>query len=169
VCEHKVASNTATGGYLKKATFAYNADSMPNAMDNQVNDKFDRTFKYDSVGRMVANQFGNPLSNEIPYVQYNTYDTFSQMTNRYTSHWSSQNSYNAAFINGRKQAIVYQTIVYDAAGNMLDSGGNAANNSWQKTTVEASGRTNSTKTRYRELRGTRLPTFWIMENEVEQI
>jgi hypothetical protein len=59
-------------------------------------------------------------------------------------------------VNRRKQAIVYQTIVYDAAGNMLDSGGTVENSGWQKTTVEASGRTNSTKTRYRELRGTRL-------------
>jgi hypothetical protein len=90
------------------------------------------------------------------------------MTSRFTIHWGSQNSYAAAFVNGRKQQVPYSSIIYDAAGNMLDSGGIAANNSWQKTTVEASGRTNSTKTRYRELRGSRYPTYWIIENEVQQ-
>jgi hypothetical protein len=59
---------------------------MPNAMDNQVNDKFDRTFKYDSVGRMVANRFGNPQTGETPYLQNIAYDTFSQMTDRFTIH-----------------------------------------------------------------------------------
>jgi hypothetical protein len=46
----------------------------PNSIDNQVNDKFDRTFKYDSVGRMVANTFGNGQS-VSPYTQSITYDT----------------------------------------------------------------------------------------------
>jgi YD repeat-containing protein len=164
VLQYQVASSEATGGYLKKAQFAYLADSRPQTMDDQVNGDFDRTYQYDFAGRLTANQFGNPQASNYPYAQTIQYDRFSQMTARATTHWQATNNITVAFTSdGRRQAVSYQVPVYDAAGNLLDSGAAANTGNYQHSEYDAANRQTTGATRYREKMG--LYVYWTYENE----
>ena len=120
VSQHQVASSAAVGGYLKKAAFSYLADGRTSAMDNQVNDKFDRNFKYDFAQRLTQNEFGDVNSGDYPYQQTITYDAFSNMTQRSTTRWGTANTMTGTFTNGRKTNA--SDVTYDAAGNNTHSG-----------------------------------------------
>jgi len=145
VSEHSAYS--ATDGFVRKAAFEYFADSRPKAMDNQINDQFDRTFTYDSVGRLSANSFGNSQAG-VPYMQTVSYDAFSNMTTRNTTHWGMPNNFNASYTNGRKQPSGTVIPVYDAAGNMVNPGSKSTGESYS-TTFDAANRSSEFKTIYR--------------------
>ncbi|MBK8303951.1 MAG: hypothetical protein IPK98_11330 [Chloracidobacterium sp.] len=70
-------------------------------MDNQINNGFDRTFKFDFAGRLTANSFGT-VSSKTVYNQTISYDAFSQMTARDTTHWDETGGFAATYANGRK-------------------------------------------------------------------
>jgi hypothetical protein len=144
VSEHKVSSPLAAGGYAQKATFNYTADSRTDVMDNQVDNKFDRTFKYDFAGRLTANNFGN-ATDGVPYTQTLQYDQFSLLTHRSITHWGQPGGFGATYVNGRKQAAGSSTPSYDAAGNMLSSG-LASGGLGQTMTFDAAGRQKSVST-----------------------
>jgi YD repeat-containing protein len=144
VSEHKVSSPIPSGGYAQKATFNYTADSRTDVMDNQVDNKFDRTFKYDFAGRLTANNFGNATEG-VPYTQTLAYDNFSLLTNRSITHWGQPGGFGATYVNGRKQAAGSSTPSYDAAGNMLSSG-LASGGLGQTMTFDAAGRQKSVST-----------------------
>jgi hypothetical protein len=150
VSEHKVASNIATGGYLKKASFAYNADSTPSAMDNVIQPEFDRTFQYDSVGRLKTNSFGTtttPSGQTVtPYHQDIEYDVFSNTTARSTEHWGAGSSFTRTYQNGRMQPLGNEVLNYNAAGNIVYSGLMPTN--FQETAYDASGRKSNFKERW---------------------
>jgi hypothetical protein len=57
-------------------------------MDNQIDNRFDRTFQYDQAGRLTANDFGNPTDG-VPFTQTAGYDAFSHLTGRNTTHWGT--------------------------------------------------------------------------------
>ncbi len=163
VSQHEVLSQTAQSGYLTKAVFSYYADSHPQTMDNQVNDNFDRTFKYDFAGRLTANNFGNGQG-IAPYTQTLTYDPFSQLTQRTATHWNRPVGFGATYLNGRKQPFGIVTPSYDAAGNMLNSGANSGTS--QASTFDEANRQNTVTTRTRHDYGQHV--VWIYEqNQTE--
>lgn len=164
VNHHEVESSTTRSGYLKKAEFSYFADSRPQAMDNQVYAEFDRHYKYDFAGRLTANDFGLTSQMISPYSQTIQYDVFSQMTNRSTNHWGNNGIFNASFVNGRKQGVGTQNPVYDAAGNMTDSG-QRSNNGRQLATFDAANRQKTVLTRYRARAGRYV--MWTYEDSME--
>lgn len=136
VNQHEVDSSAWQGGYVKKAAFSYFADSHPQAMDNQVYSEFDRTFKYDYVGRLSNNQFGETST---PYSQAISYDAFSQMTNRATLYWGDSNSFTSTFTNGREQTQGVTGTIYDASGNQINTGSRSYN-LYQTSTYDAANR-----------------------------
>lgn len=149
VSAHSVTSGVMSNSYLKKATFEYFADSRPKAMDNQVNSAFDRTFAYDFAGRLTGNQFGVDVSSSIsPYSQSISYDAFSQMTARATTHWNKPNSFTASYLNGRKQPVNNQTPTYDAAGNEVDSGIRQSGGGYNHVGFDAANRQYKSETKF---------------------
>lgn len=150
VSTHQITSPeaNAVNGYAQKAAFIYTNDSRPAAMDNQVNHQFDRSFKFDFAGRLTQNSFGNGQGN-APYQQTIEYDSFSQMTSRETFHWTNDNSFMASYVNGRKQPFYSEIPVYDAAGNMTNSGTRAGGgNTYQASKFDAANRLVDLTTRY---------------------
>jgi YD repeat-containing protein len=137
VSQHEVDSSKWENGYVKKATFSYFADSRPEAMDNVVHPMFDRTFKYDHVGRLKENGFGTSPNN--PFGQSMSYDSFSQMTNRNTTNWGENAHYTSTFTNGREQTQGVSGTAYDAAGNQINTGSRGGN-LYQTSTYDAANR-----------------------------
>ena len=144
------AQSNAVGGFVQKAAFAYLPDSRPQAMDNQVNDKFDRTFGFDFAGRLTRNEFGDWQSGTVPYSQAVSYDAFSQMASRGTTHWGSNNSFAAVFTNGRQ--VSPGGSVYDAAGNMIRTHTRSSGEN-QSTIYDAANRSTTVTTRSQEFAG----------------
>jgi YD repeat-containing protein len=145
VSEHSAYSSV--NGFIQKAMFEYFADSRPKAMDNQIDNKFDRSFGYDSVGRLVSNTFGG-ASVGVPYSQTIAYDAFSNMTQRNTTHWGAGNNFNAEYLNGRKKPAGTTIPVYDAAGNMINPGSRADTGETNTTSYDAANRPREVKTVY---------------------
>jgi YD repeat-containing protein len=117
---YEVATNVVSFGYMKKSSFTYYNDSKPESMADYVDDKFDRTFKYDHMGRLKENHIGPAFYN--PYDQSITYDAFSQMTNRVANYWENTSLFNSTFSNGRESTQYVTGTAYDAAGNQINSG-----------------------------------------------
>ncbi|HMS42079.1 MAG TPA: hypothetical protein PKE69_17740 [Pyrinomonadaceae bacterium] len=124
VNQHEIESYGREGNFVKKAAFSYLADGRVSAMDNQVTDEFDRSYKYDFIGRLTANQFGTTTTNPpvTPYAQTIIYDQFSQMTQRDTSYWGETGQFISSFTNGRESTTGVTGTTYDAAGNQINSG-----------------------------------------------
>ncbi len=152
VGSHQTSSSqsNAVNGFVQKAAFNYLSDSRPQAMDNQVNNHFDRTFRFDFAGRLTQNVFGGGQSGTAPYSQYISYDAFSQMTSRGMTHWGTSSGFSASFTNGRQAS--YSGSMYDAAGNLLSthtrSGGEH-----QATIYDAANRSTTVTTRSQEFAG----------------
>ncbi len=130
------------GNYLMKADFTYFADSRVQSKDDLLDNKFDRTMKYDFAGRLKFNQFGVGLSwnsnYKRVYEQTITYDAFSQMTVRQGEHWGDNIHFSQNYTNGRINNFHGS---YDASGNVVQQGDIASDpNTFQNTTFDASGR-----------------------------
>ena len=143
VSHSDVTSETITGNYLMKADYSYFADSRVSAKDDLLDNKWDRTMKYDFAGRLTFNQFGLGLGSDGSqmkrvYQQTITYDAFSQMNQRDTLHWDNQASFTETYTNGRISNN--PNIVYDAAGNLTDTTDSISPHDFQHTTFDASGR-----------------------------
>ena len=143
VSQHQVATSQYAGGFMKKATFSYYADSRPKEMDNIVDGVFDRNYEYDFAGRLTASSFGiytSPQGQQLnPHSQNVTYDSFSQLTFRESEQWGLNGSLGRSYTNGRlNNNGGGETLTYDASGNILYQGVSA--NSSQSTTFDASGR-----------------------------
>lgn len=133
---------TKSGGYLMKADFSYNADGRVEAKDDLLDNKFDRTNKYDFAGRLNFNQFGMGQNNQQQsvriYEQTITYDAFSMMISRTGEHWGNPTGFSQSYVNGR---IQNQTgLTYDAAGNIAHSGSIISPHDFQATDFDAAGR-----------------------------
>lgn len=126
-------------GYLMKADFSYFADSRVQAKDDLLDNKWDRTMKYDFAGRLTFNQFGMGVGSNNQqkrvYEQTIQYDAFSQMTSRIGVHWDNGITFGESYVNGRIQNF---SGTYDAAGNIVYAV--TETNSFQQTTFDAAGR-----------------------------
>ncbi|HEY0429705.1 MAG TPA: hypothetical protein VGC76_18125, partial [Pyrinomonadaceae bacterium] len=120
VSQYEVDTSVVSSGHMKKATFSYSADSRPNTMTDVEHSEFNRTFQYDHIGRLTSNTFGT--STVTPYTQTNTYDSFSQLTGRNTTHWYANNQFTSTFTNGRESTSGILGTTYDAAGNQTNTG-----------------------------------------------
>ena len=106
---HSEVSKSSTN-YQMKADFSYAADSRVTAKNDLLDDKWDRTMKYDFGGRLTFNQFGlgpnaNNTGTKRVYEQTVAYDAFSQITSRGGAHWDANISFAATYTNGRKNAL----------------------------------------------------------------
>jgi len=133
-------------------------------VDDQVRGEFDRTFKYDFAARLTSNSFGLNSNFVSPYGQSIQYDAFSQMTQRVAVHWDSSNMFTSSFVNGRLQTVAFQVPIYDAAGNLLNSGG--SDEKYQRTDYDAANRPIENATRYREMSG--MYSYRTIETQFEQ-
>ena len=128
--------------YVMKADFTYFADSRISAKDDLLDNKWDRTMKYDYAGRLSFNQFGMGTSwnsqQKRVYEQTIQYDAFSQMTQRQGEHWGDGIAFSENYTNGRINNFYGS---YDASGNVVQQGDIASNpNTFQNTIFDASGR-----------------------------
>ncbi len=140
VSHFEVSSASESSGYLLKSDFTYTADSRVQAKDDLLDNKWDRTMKYDHAGRLVFNQFGigqgSDNSSKRVYEQTIGYDAFSQMIERDTTHWNVNGGFTATYTNGRQQD---PNVSYDVAGNIVHEA-KGDTNSFQDTTIDAAGR-----------------------------
>jgi YD repeat-containing protein len=138
----EVTSPNATGGFVMKADFNYFADSRVQAKDDLLDNKWDRTMKYDYAGRLRFNQFGMGLGSDNQnykrvYEENISYDGFSQMTTRSGEHWNNDIGYAASYVNGRLQE---SGLTFDTAGNVVHQGDNYNPHNYQNTIFDAAGR-----------------------------
>jgi len=104
---------------VMKAEFQYHDDGRIRYMHDLEDDKFDRAYQYDHVGRLVEASSGGRargISNfDGPYDQSYGYDVWDNMVSRDNRFWSRQlDSYTPTYVNNRNQAWQY-----DAAGNVI--------------------------------------------------
>lgn len=104
--------------------YHYYGDGQLRFADDGVNDRFDRAYTYDHVGRLKeaftggeARDFvyatsGSPADG--PYRQTYHYDAWGNVTGRDNRFWSQTDSFAATYVNNRRQGWQY-----DAAGNVL--------------------------------------------------
>jgi YD repeat-containing protein len=144
---HSEVTNTSSTDFLMKADFNYAADSRVLGKDDILDNKWDRTMKYDFAGRLNFNQFGMGLGSDgvtmkRVYEQNIAYDPFSQMTDRGGAHWGNPIGFDgASYINGRLQANSVETMNFDASGNIIYRAANSNNpHNYQQTTYDTSGR-----------------------------
>ncbi len=144
VNHHEMTTSLKPSGYLMKADFSYLADSRTAGKDDLLDNKWDRSMKYDQAGRFAFNQFGLEFgtTGDRVYQQTVSYDAFSQMTSRIGMHWGNEIEFGATYSNGRKTNGLE---IYDASGNIVDVTENV--NSFQRWQHDAAGRRTITLTR----------------------
>jgi YD repeat-containing protein len=146
ISHSETTSPTRPGNYLMKADFIYSADSRLQSKDDLLDNKWDRTMKYDFAGRLTFNQFGMGLGSDgytykRVYEQSIGYDSFSMMTTRSGEHWENDIGFTESYTNGRIQNNSHLT--YDASGNIVHMDGGADPHTFQNTIFDASGRRTS--------------------------
>jgi YD repeat-containing protein len=115
-------------GYLTgmRTEFQYNAEGSLRAARDLLDERMDRAYAYDQVGRLKEAYTG-PEAREYlngtpggavmgPYRQTYQYDVWGQMTTRTTRFWSQGDFFTASYLNGRNQNPQWQ---YDNAGNIV--------------------------------------------------
>ncbi|MBK8147771.1 MAG: hypothetical protein IPK58_06020 [Acidobacteria bacterium] len=111
---------TKPNGFVMKADFTHGNDSRVTAKNDLLDDKWDRTMKYDFAGRLTHNQFGMGQSNNNGsvrvYEQALEYDGFSNLSGRSGVNWGAAISFSESYSNGRIQSSL---VGYDAAGNVV--------------------------------------------------
>jgi YD repeat-containing protein len=144
---HSEVTNTSSSDFLMKADFSYAADSRVVAKDDLLDDKWDRTMKYDFAGRLNFNQFGMGLGSDNAtmkrvYEQSIAYDAYSQMTTRGGVHWDNPIGFaGKVYINGRLQADSSETMTFNASGNVIYQRAYTPNpHNYQQTTYDTAGR-----------------------------
>lgn len=120
----------ATAFEVKKDTttliskqYDFNADGSLKSVDDMLNATFDRSYKYDQMGRTVEAKAGTaargdtptgPHNLDQPYSRQYSHNAFGQITSFNGLFYGSQSDYNVSFTNGRNSQWTY-----DAEGNVL--------------------------------------------------
>ncbi|MBX3297459.1 MAG: hypothetical protein KF762_17290 [Acidobacteria bacterium] len=120
----------ATAFEVKKDTttliskqYDFNADGSLKFVDDMLNATFDRSYKYDQMGRTVEAKAGTAARGETPtgphnldqpYSRQYSHNAFGQITSFNGFFYGSQSDYNVSFTNGRNPQWTY-----DADGNVL--------------------------------------------------
>lgn len=124
--EYKLEKPGEALPYVQKSYQYYNdnrlrfADNGDNALMTTASSNFDRSYKYDFMGRLTAAKSGaeangNPTidRNQIPYKQDYAYNTFGNVTSRTTFHWTQADNQTHSWTNNRES-----TWSYDADGRL---------------------------------------------------
>ncbi|MGI8732270.1 MAG: hypothetical protein ACR2LM_03085 [Pyrinomonadaceae bacterium] len=122
-----------------KASYQYSADGRIKAVDDQLNNLWDRSYGYDAVGRLNLASAGG--GGGMPYYETFGHDGFNNLTNRWTEMWSDGGGgFAASYVNNRRQNDGSATWQHDAAGNVL---GITHPNSpdFQQYAIDAAGQT----------------------------
>ncbi|MGB7203636.1 MAG: hypothetical protein WBD16_15425, partial [Pyrinomonadaceae bacterium] len=148
VNDSSVTQPGSTTDFLMKADFDFYADSRVAAKDDLLDNKWDRTMKYDFAGRLTFNQFNTAVGaggvTKRVYEQTIGYDGFSQMTTRSGEHWGNDIGYVATYTNGR---INDNSVQFDAAGNIVHQGDTVYDpHNYQNFIFDAAGRSLGTHT-----------------------
>ena len=99
----------------------YDDGQLKSAVDG-IDNKFDRSYRYDQVGRLsqaftgalAISQFAD--SGNGPYYQTYQHDVWGNLTARNGRYWSEGESFSATYTNNRRQGSSW---VYDAEGNAI--------------------------------------------------
>ena len=136
----------STTSFLLKADYSYFADGRVAAKDDLLDDKWDRTNKYDFAGRLTFGQFGtDTATGKRVYEETVSYNAFSEM-GRTTKYWDMSGGFSASYTNGRKSGPG-AAPTYDAAGNITFEIQDSY--SQQISTFDASGRRIAMRDRWR--------------------
>ncbi|MBK8813470.1 MAG: hypothetical protein IPN69_22465 [Acidobacteria bacterium] len=124
------------------ADFTHGNDSRVTAKNDLLDDKWDRTMKYDFAGRLTFAQFGMGVGtnnqNKRVYEESIGYDGFSMMNDRQTNHWENDSGFTETYVNGRISSFNGN---YDAAGNIIRQGDVQSDpHTFVDTNYDASGR-----------------------------
>lgn len=122
----------------------YNDRRVKYSRDN-LDGRFDRSFEFDHVGRLVkaksgAEARGEGTTTDRPYNQFFTYDAFNHLAIQNSRHWSKSFPYisNDTYTNNRRTGWTYdadgnllndlkRTFTFDAAGKLIASSGGNVN------------------------------------------
>ncbi len=133
---------TKPNGFVMKADFAHGNDSRVTAKNDLLDDKWDRSMKYDFAGRLTFAQFGMGIGtsnqNKRVYEESIQYDGFSMMNDRQTNHWENDSGFAETYVNGRISSFNGN---YDAAGNIIRQGDVQSDpHTYVDTNYDAAGR-----------------------------
>ncbi len=130
-----------SGGFEAKADFTHGSDSRVIAKNDLLDDKWDRSMKYDFAGRLTHNQFGmgqsNNNGNVRVYEQAIEYDGFSMMAEREITNWGQTGGFGESYVNGRIQSSL---VDYDASGNVVSQPIDSMPEGTGTNTFDAAGR-----------------------------
>ena len=109
--------------------YQYNADGRVKFADNLLDARFDRSYSYDHMQRLITAKTGEQANGGTamtgPYNQSFGFDAFSNSTSRNTTHWTMQYSFQSSYINNRRNGWQYDAngnvTVFDNITNILDA------------------------------------------------
>jgi YD repeat-containing protein len=120
-------------------TYQYFDDGRLKYSHDNLDARFDRSYGFDHAGRMAqalsgAAARGEADTNNRPYKQDYTWDTWDNLTSRTGKHWSHNNIFFGSYVNNRKDGWQYDadgrntvsnslTSTYDAAGRLRQTSG----------------------------------------------
>jgi YD repeat-containing protein len=119
----------AAGTRLMGAIYTYHDDGRLGFVDDLREDRFDRLYQYDHVGRVIkaetgykarGEQYPGNNSKNGPYNHYYGYDEFDHLTSRTGHYWyrESGETYTATYKNNRNETAGW---LYDADGRLTQS------------------------------------------------
>ena len=102
--------------------YGYYDDGRLKSATDGIDNKFDRSYRYDQVGSLsqaftgslAISQFAD--SGTGPYYQTYQHDVWGNLTARNGRYWSEGESFSASYTNNRRQG---STWFYDAEGNVI--------------------------------------------------
>ena len=107
---------------VMRSDYGYYNDGQLKFADDGVDNKFDRSYRYDHVGRLAQAFTGvGAVANfsdlfDGPYFQAYQHDVWGNLTERNGRYWSEGDSFSASYVNNRRQG---PTWLYDGQGNVL--------------------------------------------------
>ena len=114
--------SNAAGTHLMEATYKYWGDGQLQFVDDAGNDRFDRKYVYDQVGRLTLAASGTGAngnsSADGPYGMSFGFNAFNNLTDRSNHYWYSngQPGFSSTYLNNRNQSEDWS---YDANGQAI--------------------------------------------------
>lgn len=115
-----------------RSKYAHYEDGQVKTVDDMVDNKFDRAYRYDHAGRLLEafsgaqalNFVPTAPDNFVPYWQRYEYDTFGNVTRRQNHYWTRPDTAVAGYdLHDRRQGQFGPLDGHDAEGNVVNSGG----------------------------------------------
>jgi hypothetical protein len=119
--------------------YQYYDDGRLKYSHDLLDNRFDRGYEYDHIGRLTkalsgAEARGEPATSDRPYKETATYDAFDHLNVRSSKHWSKLLAFSSSDTYSNNRRVSWS---YDANGNWLSGAG-------RQHTYDAAGRTSTT-------------------------